>query len=82
MPFHEVPDLPPVLGVAAAAAVLGMSRSTAYALIRAGTWPTPVLQLSRSFRIPSAPLLELLGVPAREDDAGRRSAQPPGEEAS
>jgi len=45
-----------------AAAVLGIGRSAAYELIRCGGWPTPTLRLGKLIRVPSAPLLELVGV--------------------
>lgn len=56
----ELRHLPPVIDVPTAAAVLGISRSAAYQLIRAGQWPTPTLRLGRLIRIPTAPLLDLL----------------------
>lgn len=52
--------LPPVLTVIQAAQVLGIGRTLAYELIRADSWPTPVLRAGRLIRIPSAPLLELI----------------------
>ena len=56
--------LPPVVDLPTAANVLGVGRSSAYELVRTGQWPTPVLRLGRLIRVPSAPLLELLGVSA------------------
>ena len=58
----QVRDLPPVVDVATAAAVLGIGRSAAYELIRAEQWPTPTLRLGKLIRIPTAPLLELVRV--------------------
>lgn len=58
----EVAALPAVLDVPTAAALLGVGRSVAYELVRTGQWPTPVLRLGKLIRIPSAPLLTLLGV--------------------
>lgn len=55
-------DLPAVLDVPTAGRLLGLSRSVAYELVQAGTWPTPVLRLGRRYRIPTAPLLTLLGL--------------------
>lgn len=69
--------MPPVLNVPAAAELLGVGRTAAYAAIRAGTWATPVLRLGRLVRIPSAPLLELLGL--QLDHNGRAIPRtPPG----
>lgn len=55
-------ELPDVVDVATAAAMLGVGRTSAYELIRVGTWPTPVLRMGKLIRIPTAPLLELLGL--------------------
>ena len=52
----------PVVDVPTAAAVLGVGRTAAYELIRVGRWPTPILRLGKLIRVPSAPLLELVGV--------------------
>jgi len=57
------PDhLPPTLSLLAAARLLGVGRTAAYALVRSGQWPTPVLHLGRTIRIPTAPLLIQLGL--------------------
>lgn len=53
-------SLPPTLDVPDAGKLLG--RSAAYDLIKTGRWPTPVLHLGRRIRIPTAPLLALLGL--------------------
>jgi predicted DNA-binding transcriptional regulator AlpA len=58
----DVRSLPPVVDVPTAAAVLGIGRSAAYELIRCNQWPTPTLRLGKLIRIPSAPLLELVGL--------------------
>jgi predicted DNA-binding transcriptional regulator AlpA len=56
-------DLPAVVDVVTAAAVLGIGRTAAYELIRTGAWPTPVPRLGRLIRIPTGPLLELIQLP-------------------
>ena len=58
----QVRDLPPVVDVATAAAVLGVGRTAAYELIRTKQWPTPTLRLGKLIRIPTAPLLDLVQV--------------------
>ena len=64
-------SLPPVLDVPTAGRLLGLGRSAAYDLILAGRWPTPVLRLGRRLRIPTAPLLALLGLdPVRPSQPG------------
>lgn len=60
-------DLPAVVDLTTAAALLGVGRSSAYELVRCGCWPTPVLRLGRRIRIPSAALLQLLCVPVEPD---------------
>ncbi len=54
--------LPAVLDVPTAAGALGLSKTAAYELIRCGSWPTPVFRLGKLIRIPTAPLLVLLGI--------------------
>lgn len=58
----QVRLLPAVLDVPTAADLLGLSRTAAYELIRSGGWPTPVFRLGRLIKIPTAPMLHLLGV--------------------
>jgi len=62
MTVEQARKVPPVIDVPTAAAILGIGRTAAYELIRAGRWPTPVLRLGKLIRIPSAPLLELVQV--------------------
>lgn len=54
--------LPAVIDLAAAARLLGVGRTVAYELVRTGRWPTPVIRVGKLIRVPSAPLLELLGL--------------------
>ena len=58
----ELTALPAVVDVPTAAEALGLSRTSAYELIRTGGWPTPVFRLGRLIRVPTAPLLDLLGI--------------------
>ena len=62
MTVEQARNLPPVVDVLTAAAILGIGRTAAYELIRIGQWPTPILRLGKLIRVPSAPLLELVGV--------------------
>lgn len=72
----ELAALPAVLDVGTAAKIMGLSRTAAYELIRTDTWPTPVFRLGRLIRIPTAPILELLGV---EAGFPKSAAQVPGQ---
>ena len=58
--IDSVTELPPMLTVMQAAEILGIGRTLAYALVRAGSWPTPVFRAGRLIRIPSAPLVSLV----------------------
>lgn len=62
MNAERVRALPAVLDVPTAADVLSISRTAAYELVRADAWPTPVFHLGRLIRVPTAPLLALLGL--------------------
>jgi len=59
--FVDLSQLPPTLDLVAAAKLLGIGRTVAYALVREGQWPTPIIRAGRKIRVPSAPLRELLG---------------------
>jgi excisionase family DNA binding protein len=59
-------QLPAVLDLTHAAALLGVGRTTAYKLVHDGQWPTPVLRLGRLIKIPTQPLLELLAGTIRD----------------
>ena len=61
---EQLSALPVVVDVPTAAEALGLGKTAAYELIRCGRWPTPVLRLGKLIRIPTAPLLVLLGLPA------------------
>jgi predicted DNA-binding transcriptional regulator AlpA len=61
---EELRELPAVVDLPTAARVLGIGRTVAYRLVRSGQWPTPVLRVGRLLRVPTAPLLELVGASA------------------
>jgi hypothetical protein len=73
-PADAARSLPTVLDLGTAARMLGIGRTVAYQLVRQGNWPTPVLRLGNQIKVPSAPLLELLGLstdPAPDLSVGR-----------
>jgi excisionase family DNA binding protein len=57
-------DLPPLLSVEQASELLGVSRSVGYRAAASGDLPT--LRWGRRVYVPTARLLELLGLPAEE----------------
>jgi hypothetical protein len=70
MTLDELRALPPTTTVPAEVAfeALGTGRTSGYQQIRDGTFPVPVLKLGRVYKVPTLPLLELLGV--RVDGGG------------
>ena len=62
MTRDELLGLPPVIDLPTAADILGVSRTSAYELVRVGAWPTPVVRLGRLIRVPTEPLIELVGL--------------------
>ncbi len=71
---HELPDrqLPRVLDLVDAAAILGIGRTTAYKLVSEGAWPTPVLRIGRLIKIPALPWPD----PATKTPLTRSSSAP------
>ncbi len=59
---EQLMELPAVVDVPTAAAILGIGRTAVYELIRTNAFPTPVLRLGKLIRLPTAPLLDLVGV--------------------
>jgi predicted DNA-binding transcriptional regulator AlpA len=64
-------EMPALLNLTQAAAMLGLCRTTAYKLVRDEVWPTPVVKLGRLIKIPSAPLLALIAGRWPTPDANR-----------
>ena len=62
MSLDEIAELPTVLDLMTAARALGIGRTTAYALVRDGGFPCPVIRVGSSYRVPTAGLLEVLGL--------------------
>ena len=73
----QAAKLPASLSLIEAAALLGIGRTHAYNLEATGEFPVPVLHLGRVIRVPTAPLLELLGLPTPAPEP-RESAPHPG----
>jgi predicted DNA-binding transcriptional regulator AlpA len=71
--LKDLTSLPPTIDLKTAAQILGIGRTAAYALVRAGHWPTPVVRAGRLIRVPTAPLLHLLGLNQLHEDNTRQS---------
>jgi hypothetical protein len=72
----DAASLPASLCLVEAAALLGIGRTHAYTLEATGQFPVPVLRLGRVIRVPTAPLLDLLGLPVASPAAPPRSDVP------
>jgi hypothetical protein len=65
--LEDLASLPPTVDLMTAAQILGIGRTAAYELVREGHWPTPVVRAGRLIRVPTAPLLRLLGIRAQRE---------------
>ena len=79
---RELMELPVVVNLTIAAEVLDIGKSSAYELVRCGLWPTPVLRLRGSIRIPTAPLLPSSGLAGHRPTPSTQllsAPEPPGQ---
>lgn len=67
MTLSEIAELPTVLDLLTAARALGIGRTTAYALVRDGGFPCPVIRVGGTYRVPTAGLLQVLGLPGSRE---------------
>lgn len=65
----DVSKLPPVIDLNTAATLLGISRTTAQTLARNDDFPVPVFRAGSVYRVPTAPILRLLGIQVPGADA-------------
>jgi excisionase family DNA binding protein len=68
MTIEQARRLPTVLTVAQAGELLGVQRARAYELAQDGT--IPVIRLGHAMRVPTAKLLQLLGIDLKGDHDG------------
>lgn len=61
--IRELYELPAAVDLMTAARALHMGRTTAYELARRGEFPCRLLRYGGTYRVATAELLELLGVP-------------------
>lgn len=75
---EELNSLPPVVDLATAGRALGIGRTKAYELARKGQFPCRVLQLGNSYKVPTAFLREVLGLPPADKPSTDDRARTPG----
>jgi hypothetical protein len=63
----ELLALPVMVDLVTAAKALGIGRTRAFELVRRGGFPVPVLRVGHTYRVPTAALLQLVGI-ATDDD--------------
>jgi hypothetical protein len=61
--LKEIAGLPAVTDLVTAGRALGLGRTKAYELARAGQFPCPVIRAGKTWLVPTAGLLGLLGLP-------------------
>ncbi len=61
--LRDLRDLPLVLSLVHAGRLLGIGRTTAYALARRDAFPCPVLTFGNTYKVPTAGVLSILGLP-------------------
>jgi excisionase family DNA binding protein len=71
---EELLALPASVDLVTAAKALGIGRTTAYQLARSGDLPVPVLRLGVRYRVPTAALLQVLGIEPAESPASQPAA--------
>lgn len=62
MTIEEVRALPAVVPLLTAARALGLSRNTAYRLVKRGEFPCTVIQAGDVYRVPTMEILTILGL--------------------
>lgn len=61
----DVQTLPAVVDVVTAGRALGLGRTKSYELARAGTFPCRLIRVGKTYLVPTADLLTLLGLTPR-----------------
>jgi hypothetical protein len=72
----ELGDLPAVADLVTAGRALGLGRTKAYELARAGRFPCPVIRVGKAWIVPTAGLLTVLGLPLPGAAAGTETTLP------
>jgi len=67
MTREELLRLPAITDLVTAGRALGIGRTRAFELARRGAFPVPVLRVGVTWRVPTAPLLYLLGLTPAEE---------------
>jgi len=66
MTLAELLAMPVTVDIGTASRALGLGRSTGYVLARRGEFPCRVLRVGGSYRVPTAELFRVLGIPPQQ----------------
>jgi hypothetical protein len=58
----ELRALPPVIDVETAGSIFGLGRTASYSALRRGEFPVPTFKVGGRVRVPTEPILDLLGL--------------------
>jgi hypothetical protein len=75
MTLAEVMALPVITDVVSAGKALGMGRTRSYELARAGSFPCRVVRVGKTYHVPTADLLALLGVTMPRTTSQRKAGK-------
>lgn len=78
--FDQLHALPTVVDLMTAARALGIGRTKAYQLAKAGEFPCRIIHVGRGYHVPTAELLKVLGVTPVALPKATAEAQGPGGE--
>lgn len=70
MTRDELLALPAAVSLETAGRAFGIGRTKSHELARAGSFPVPVLTLGKTYRVPTAAILKLLGIDVAGADVG------------
>lgn len=74
--ISEIGELPVVLDVETAGRMLGIGRTAALRLARTGRFPCRTVRVGNLWRVPTAELLALLGIPVNPEHPAPAIAPP------
>jgi hypothetical protein len=76
MSREQLLALPASITLVTAGNALGIGRTKAHELVRTGQFPTRVLRFGNAYRVPTAEILELLGIDPASPTAPTMTARP------
>jgi hypothetical protein len=75
MTLAEVMALPAITDLVSAGKALGMGRTRSYELARAGSFPCRVVRVGKTYHVPTADLLALLGITMLSTHSRRKASR-------